>query len=94
VRLPDGGDIAYIKLTNFYERTNAELETALQTLDVKNARGIILDLRDNLGGYVNVMVDIASHFIKEGVIITLRDNQGKTTSQSVNPNGTLSGFPW
>lgn len=87
------GDIAYIKLTNFYERTNAELETALQTLDVKNARGIILDLRDNLGGYVNVMVDIASHFIKEGVIITLRDNQGKTTSQSVNPNGTFTGLP-
>ena len=87
------GDIAYIKLINFYERTNAELETALQTLDVKNARGIILDLRDNLGGYVNVMVDIASHFIKEGVIITLRDNQGKTTSQSVNPNGTFTGLP-
>ena len=87
------GDIAYIKLTNFYERTNAELETAFQTLDLKNARGIILDLRDNLGGYVNVMVDIASHFIKEGVIITLRDNQGKTTSQSVNPNGTFTGLP-
>jgi carboxyl-terminal processing protease len=87
------GDIAYIQLTNFYERTNDELETALQTLDLKNARGIILDLRDNLGGYVNTMVDIASHFIKDGVIITLRDNQGKTTSQSVNPNGTFTELP-
>jgi carboxyl-terminal processing protease len=87
------GDVAYIQITNFYQPTNDEVNAALKALDLKNAKGIILDLRDNLGGYVNTMVDIASHFIKSGVIITLRDNQGKTTSDSVNPNGVFTDLP-
>jgi carboxyl-terminal processing protease len=87
------GDIAYIQITNFYETTNKELQAALQSLDLKNAKGIVLDLRNNLGGYVNVLVDVASHFIKQGVIITERDNQGSTTSVSANPNGIYTELP-
>jgi carboxyl-terminal processing protease len=87
------GDVAYIQITNFYERTNDEFQAALADLDLAQTRGIVLDLRNNLGGYVNAMVDVASHFVKEGVIITLRDNQGKTTSQSVRPNGTFTELP-
>ena len=87
------GDIAYIQITNFYETTNNELQAALQSLDLKNTKGIILDLRNNLGGYVNVLVDVASHFVKQGVIITERDNQGKTTSVSANPNGIFTELP-
>ena len=87
------GDMAYIKITNFYENTNKELQAALEDLDLENARGIILDLRNNLGGYVNTMVEVASHFIKEGTIITLRDNKGDTTSESVRPNGIFTELP-
>ena len=60
---------------------------------MKNSSGIILDLRDNPGGLVSTVVDVASHFIKEGVIITLRNNQGKTTSESVKPNGIFTDLP-
>jgi carboxyl-terminal processing protease len=87
------GDIAYIQVTNFYSKTNDEFQAALNTLDLEQTKGIILDLRDNPGGYVNSVVDIASHFIKEGVIITMRDNAGKTQSTSVNPNGTFTDLP-
>ncbi len=87
------GDVAYIQVTNFYQPTNDEFNAALQSLDLKHAKGIIIDLRDNLGGYVNAMVDIASHFIKSGVIIQLRDNQGKVTTESVNPNGVFTNLP-
>ncbi len=87
------GDVAYIQISNFYENTNQEVEAALQALDLKNAKGIIIDLRDNLGGLVNTMVDVASHFIKSGVIITLRNNQGKTQSISANPNGIFTTLP-
>ncbi len=48
---------------------------------------------DFAGGLVTAVVDVASHFIRSGVIITLRDNQGRTTSQSVNPNGIFSDLP-
>jgi carboxyl-terminal processing protease len=87
------GDIAYIQITNFYSKTNDEFQTVLGSLDLKLTKGIILDLRNNPGGYVNVVVEIASHFIKEGVIITTRDNQGNTQSTSAVPNGTFTDLP-
>jgi carboxyl-terminal processing protease len=87
------GDIAYIQITDFHAKTNEELEAALNALDLTGAKGIILDLRYNPGGYVNVVVDVASHFIKEGIIITMRDNEGMTQSTSVNPNGTFIDLP-
>lgn len=87
------GNIAYIKIITFNESTNQELQAALESLDLENSTGIILDLRDNPGGLVSAVVDVASHFIKEGVIITLRDNQGRTTSESVKPGGTFTDLP-
>jgi carboxyl-terminal processing protease len=87
------GDIAYIQITNFYESTGDEFQAALKALDLANARGIVLDLRNNLGGLVSSMVDIAGHFVKQGVIIQFRDNQGKMSSQSVNPRGIYTGLP-
>jgi carboxyl-terminal processing protease len=87
------GDIAYIQITNFYESTGDEFQTALKSLDMKNAKGIVLDLRNNLGGLVTSMVDVAGHFIKQGVIISFRDNQGKMSSQSARPKGIFTDLP-
>ncbi len=87
------GNIAYIQLNSFGDTTNDELNKALQTLDLKNSVGIVMDLRDNPGGLVTTVVDVASHFIKSGVIITLRDNQGKTQSDSASPNGVFTTLP-
>ena len=87
------GNVAYIKIRSFNESTNAELQASLESLDLNNSAGVILDLRDNPGGLVSAVVDVASHFIKEGVIITLRDNQGRTTSESVKPSETFTDLP-
>jgi carboxyl-terminal processing protease len=38
-------------------------------------------------------VDVASHFIKEGVVLTLVDNKGDRTSESVHPNGVFTDLP-
>jgi len=87
------GNVSYIDITSFSENTNDELNVALQTLDLKNSVGIILDLRDNPGGYVSDVVDVASHFIKSGVIVTLVDNKGARSSQSAHPNGVSTDLP-
>jgi carboxyl-terminal processing protease len=87
------GDVAYIQISNFYERTNDELQVALQNLDLKNSRGVIIDLRNNLGGYVNIVVEIASHFVKEGTIIIQQDNQGNRTPVGTKPNGVFTDLP-
>jgi len=87
------GNIAYIDITSFSEDTNDELNAGLQALDLKDSTGIILDLRDNPGGLVSDVVDVASHFIKAGVIVTLVDNKGDSFSQSVHPNGVFTDLP-
>jgi carboxyl-terminal processing protease len=87
------GDVLYIRINSFNERTNTELETVLESVNLNNASGIVLDLRDNPGGLVTTVVDVASHFLKDGVILTLRDNQGKTESISVHPNGIYTELP-
>jgi carboxyl-terminal processing protease len=87
------GDIAYIKIAEFSQTTNDELNKALESIDLNNTTGIILDLRSNPGGLVTAVVDVASHFIKSGVIVTLIDNKGNKTSDSVNPNGIFTELP-
>jgi carboxyl-terminal processing protease len=93
VKYETRGDILYIKISSFNERTNNELETVFQSADMAKTKGIILDLRNNPGGLVTTVVNVASHFIKEGVILTLRDNAGKTESISVKANGTFTDLP-
>ena len=87
------GNISYIDITIFGENTNDELNAGLQALDLKDSTGIILDLRDNPGGLVSDVVDVASHFIETGVIVTLVNNDGDQSSQSAHPNGVLTDLP-
>jgi carboxyl-terminal processing protease len=87
------GDIAYIRINEFSDKTNDELSNALQSIDFQKTTGIILDLRSNPGGTVQAVVDVASHFIKDGVIITMLDNHGKRSSISVHPNGIFTDLP-
>jgi carboxyl-terminal processing protease len=87
------GDIAYIRIFQFGVNTNDELDNILESIDQKNTIGIILDLRSNPGGLVPTVVDVASHFLKEGVVITLVDNKGNRTSDYVRPNGVFTDLP-
>jgi carboxyl-terminal processing protease len=87
------GDIGYLKILQFDTTTNDEVNTALQSLVDQKAAGIIIDLRSNPGGIVPVVVKVASHFIKDGVVLTLADNKENKESISVNPNGVFTDLP-
>ena len=84
------GDIAYIIITYFSERTDEELSPVLQSIIQEAATGIILDLRSNPGGLLQTVVDVASHFLKEGVVVDVVDNQGKHTTSTVKPKETTT----
>ena len=71
-------NIGYIKITSFSEHTNKEFETALNTLKEDNIKGLVIDLRDNPGGLLNVCKDIADSLIGEGTIVYTKDNKGNT----------------
>lgn len=87
------GDVGVMRVMEFSTNTNDEFNTALQSVLAQKATGIIIDLRNNPGGIVPVVVDVASHFVKDGVVLTLVDNKGKETPVPVNPNGIFTDLP-
>ncbi|GIV23527.1 MAG: peptidase S41 [Bacteroidia bacterium] len=60
------GEMGYIRLTRFSETSHEELRGALKSLKEQGVKGIILDLRQNPGGYLHMAQRIADEFIAEG----------------------------
>ncbi|MCS6896299.1 MAG: S41 family peptidase [Bacteroidia bacterium] len=60
------GDVGYIRLLRFSETSHEELRQALRDLKQAGVKGIILDLRDNPGGYLHMAQKIADEFLPEG----------------------------
>jgi carboxyl-terminal processing protease len=60
------GDIAYIQLNEFTQDADTLFYQALQNAVNANAKGIVLDLRGDPGGYLQVAVDISGYFLKPG----------------------------
>jgi len=87
------GDIAYLKISSFSKRTSEELSPVLEGITRKAATGIILDLRSNPGGLLQAVIDVASHFLKEGVVVSVVDSQGKHTALAVKPNRVVTDLP-
>lgn len=87
------GDIAYIRIYNFSDRTDSELSPVLERLKQESATGIVLDLRTNPGGLLEAVVDVASHFLNEGVVVYVVDNEGKETSYPVQRTSVTTDLP-
>lgn len=69
-------DIGYIKITSFNENTYKEFTEALNNLKKQNMKGLILDLRNNPGGLLDICSEIADDLIGEGTIVYTKDNKG------------------
>jgi len=62
--------IFIITITNFNDDTSELFKKAVAKAIGKNPKGIILDLRNNPGGYLETAIDVASEWIDEGAIVT------------------------
>lgn len=93
VRFEMREDIAYINITQFSERTDEELIPVLQSAIANEASGIILDLRSNPGGLLDVVIDIASHFISEGTVVKILSNQEELSTLPVEPGEITIDLP-
>ena len=71
-------DIAYLKLYHFSEKAGSDFEIAAFEILNSPAKKIILDLRNNPGGYLEVAQDIAGWFLEKGQTVVIEDfGQGK-----------------
>jgi len=79
-----GKKIVYIQLYEFTENAANEFTKKVNEILNSNAQGIVLDLRGNPGGYLEVAVDIASWFVDGGKLVVSEDfgngNKNKHTS--------------
>ncbi len=69
-------DIGYVLLQQFSEDSENQIDHALTELTKRKVKGIVLDLRDNPGGLLDVAVGIASRFIEDGPIVFIQEAGG------------------
>jgi carboxyl-terminal processing protease len=85
--------IAYIQLYSFGETTAEDLHNILAELIDDETRGLILDLRNNAGGYLISAIDVTSEFIEEGVVVTERFGDGTEEIYRVRDAGLATEIP-
>lgn len=88
--LPGGGwdyfvdpqqKIAYVRMTNFTKTSDEELRKVLAEMRKHDAKGMILDLRDNPGGLLTAATDVADRFLDQGTIVSTRGERGNVPEQ-------------
>jgi carboxyl-terminal processing protease len=85
---------AYIRVSSFYENTPPDLVRTILEAREKGARGIILDLRNNPGGFLRAAVDIASQFIgNEKLAVYEMNGSGKRTDWKGRDKGIAADLP-
>lgn len=82
-------DFAYIRLSQFGDNTNSEWTSLAKKLSDqiaqdKNVKGIVLDLRNNPGGYLTDATFIASEFLPKGEVVVVQDNGNGTDKNNLN----------
>lgn len=89
-----GKRVAHLKLSSFGDRTEGEWNQAVVEILAQQPKvaGVILDMRNNPGGYFDGAIMVASEFFAKGLVVS---QKGKFSSQDFNATGRarLSGFP-
>jgi carboxyl-terminal processing protease len=86
-------NIAYVTITTFGDTTATDLHKILGEVMAKNPKGLILDLRNNGGGYLNTAIDVASEFISSGVIVYEQYGDGTRQTFEAKPDGLATDIP-
>jgi carboxyl-terminal processing protease len=85
-------DIAHVTITNFNSDTDKKFINIINQARENQAKGIILDLRNNPGGFLQTSVDVASRFLAKDLIVV--SEKGKNNKEyKASGNTTLQDFP-
>lgn len=84
----------YIRIKNFGENTYAEMLVALAELSTHNLNNIIIDLRDNAGGYLEAAVQMANEFLpKDRLIVYTEGRRSKRNDYKSDGRGSYQNIP-
>lgn len=86
-------NIAYVHIYTFGDSTARDLHRTLQDLLAQNPAGIVVDLRNNPGGYLDAGIQVASEFIRDGVIMYEEYGDGHRVTFEAKPGGLATQIP-
>jgi carboxyl-terminal processing protease len=86
-------DIAYLKINRFGDTTIQEWDEAVATIRARGSKQLLLDVRDNPGGYLGAAIHIGSEFFTDGVIVGEENAKGQKEEFSVDHRGQLTTIP-
>ncbi len=87
------GNIAYIELRYFNGDTASEFKRMAKEIVTQNPDHIILDMRNNPGGFLDTAIQIASQFIEEGTIVSEQSFDGVVVESPAVGKALLAGYP-
>ncbi len=96
LRSQPGDKFAHIRLTQFFPNSPDTLKEMLQQVIDDGAEGLILDIRDNDGGTLNAVVEIASMFLdseEQDLVLYVQKGDGSRTNWKIRDVGIAKSMP-
>lgn len=88
------GNIGYVKIDSFQENTYSDLVAHLSNLDSSQLNGLVLDLRGNPGGLLEIAAQVADLFISAGtIVVTAGNNPDENDIRNATFQGTEPNYP-
>lgn len=90
----NGKKVGYVLLTKFNEPVPGELQKALKKLYDQQIEALILDLRNNPGGLLDVAIQVSNYFLDPGkIIVSVKDRNGKITDRYISQGNNYPKVP-
>ena len=83
------GKIGYVQVSSFEQVTPEQYKKAIDSLEKKGQKGMIIDLRDNGGGLLDAAVEMLDRILPEGVVVYSKDKDGDTQKFYVEDDDTF-----
>jgi carboxyl-terminal processing protease len=95
---PEGGDVGYIRITQFNEQTTDGLKQAINDLNSQlgadKIKGYVVDLRNNPGGLLDQAISVSDTFLEKGEIVSTRGRNPEETQRfNARPGDMTKGKP-
>ena len=95
---PEGGDVGYIRITQFNEQTTDGLKQAINDLNAQlgadKIKGYVVDLRNNPGGLLDQAISVSDTFLEKGEIVSTRGRNPEETQRfNARPGDVTKGKP-
>lgn len=86
-------NIAYLQIIQFGDKTEKDVRDALRELLKNNPRGLILDLRNDPGGFLDTAIGVVSQFIPDGVVMYEDHGNGERVTFTARAGGLATEIP-